>query len=223
MIRRMKSRNLRAKCFQVLALGLAGAFIAVFVLGQNITDDEIRWGARPYAPQPENAIRVQTNNVEVGVVVRDAQGKPVSGLTQADFQVFDSGKLQKTTFFSIETAPPVVATRLAPALADAPAPPPSPVVKPKPPIAKSSSPLLASSSLTRSALTGARCRALASALIKPGKSFRITMSTRMHSTPLWLKRRNAGDAPQPSVRRLIALCSFERRRKKQLHLRSNTH
>jgi hypothetical protein len=82
------------------------AVCAAAAFAQGISEDEIRWGARPYAPQPENAIRVQTNMVEVGVVVRDSHGKTVSGLKQSNFEVYDNGKLQKTTFFSIENAPP---------------------------------------------------------------------------------------------------------------------
>ncbi len=118
---------------QVILLGLAGFSVAILVHGQTITEDEVRWGARPYAPRTENAIRVQTNMVEVGVVVRDSHGKTVGGLTQADFEVLDNGKPQKTTFFSVENAPPpLAAAPAAPSSADNPAPPPAPVAKPKP-------------------------------------------------------------------------------------------
>jgi VWFA-related protein len=118
---------------QVFLLGLAGFFAAILARGQTIAEDEIRWGARPYAPRAENAIRVQTNMVEVGVVVRDSHGKTVGGLTQADFEVLDNGKPQKTTFFSVENAPPRLAVApVAPPSADDPTPPPAPVAKPKP-------------------------------------------------------------------------------------------
>lgn len=50
------------------------------------------------------AIRVQVNLVLVRVVVRDGSGKFVSGLKQEDFQVFDNGKRQKVSSFSVETA-----------------------------------------------------------------------------------------------------------------------
>jgi VWFA-related protein len=51
----------------------------------------------------------KVNLVSVPVVVRDAQGRPVANLKQEDFQLFDKGKLQTITRFSVETteAPPV--------------------------------------------------------------------------------------------------------------------
>jgi VWFA-related protein len=41
------------------------------------------------------------NEVLVPVVVRDAQGRSVGGLTKDDFQVFDNGKPQTIAGFSI--------------------------------------------------------------------------------------------------------------------------
>jgi len=46
----------------------------------------------------------KVNLVSVPVVVRDAQGRPVGNLKQEDFQLFDKGKLQTITRFSIETS-----------------------------------------------------------------------------------------------------------------------
>jgi len=50
------------------------------------------------------AIKVQVNLVLVRVVVRDAAGKAIPGLTREDFQVFDNGKRQKISSFNVETA-----------------------------------------------------------------------------------------------------------------------
>lgn len=64
-------------------------------------------------PQTENeistqsadtAIRVRVNLVLVRVVVRDSGGKAIPGLKQDDFHVFDNGKRQKISSFTIETA-----------------------------------------------------------------------------------------------------------------------
>src|ERR1017187_5078911 len=100
---------------------------------QDISADEIRFGSRPYVPPSANAIRVQTNVVQVPVVVRDSAGKAVAGLKKSDFQLFDDGHLVQIASFAIESAlptpiqpmqvPQVVATRL---------PPPPPPINPPP-------------------------------------------------------------------------------------------
>ena len=43
---------------------------------------------------------IATHLVEIGIVVDDQSGNPVSGLTQKDFTVFDNGHLQGSSFFS---------------------------------------------------------------------------------------------------------------------------
>lgn len=50
----------------------------------------------------QSAIRSQSNVVLVRVVVRNSQGKPVTGLAQGDFKLFDGRKEQKISYFSAE-------------------------------------------------------------------------------------------------------------------------
>ena len=52
----------------------------------------------------DTAIKVEVNLVLVPVVVKDSSGNPVSGLKKEDFQVFDNGKPQQVSTFSVETA-----------------------------------------------------------------------------------------------------------------------
>jgi VWFA-related protein len=94
-------------------------------------EDEFKIASQPYVPQDPHAIRVQNTTVEVNVVVRDAHGKPISGLTKEDFEVYDQGKQQKISLFNAELAHPVVAP--APAVAETAAapPPPPPVIAPR--------------------------------------------------------------------------------------------
>src|SRR5580658_9871088 len=62
-------------------------------------------------PQPEvvsheapATFSSRINLVTVPVVVRDRDGRPVGSLRQEDFQLFDKGKPQVITKFSIETS-----------------------------------------------------------------------------------------------------------------------
>jgi len=51
---------------------------------------------------PEGTIKVEVRQVLVPVVVTDSQGHHLTGLTQADFKVFEDGVEQKITAFSVE-------------------------------------------------------------------------------------------------------------------------
>jgi VWFA-related protein len=97
--------------------------------GQSAEEDEFKIASQAYIPQDPHAIRVQSTMVEVNVVVRDARGKPISGLKKEDFEVYDQGKQQKISSFSAEVAnsPVVQAPRqAAEAAAAPPLPPPIP-------------------------------------------------------------------------------------------------
>ena len=52
----------------------------------------------PQTPQ----IHVSTQLVQIGIIVRDKNG-PVAGLTKDDFSVFDRGKAQRISVFSVES------------------------------------------------------------------------------------------------------------------------
>ncbi len=60
---------------------------------------EAQQGQPPEPTIPQ--ITVKVNEVIVPVVVRNAQGESVGTLTKEDFQVFDDGKLQTLTGFSV--------------------------------------------------------------------------------------------------------------------------
>jgi VWFA-related protein len=89
-------------------------FLLVFVLAaplsfgqgaQSISEDEIRWGSRPYFPEPANAIHVKSNFVQVPVVVRDSNGKAVGGLKKSDFALSDNGRQVTISSFNVENVP----------------------------------------------------------------------------------------------------------------------
>ena len=60
--------------------------------------------------ESEFTIQARSNEVPVLVVVRDAQGKEVGGLTKEDFRLFDNGKLQVIGQFSVQLAHPAPTT-----------------------------------------------------------------------------------------------------------------
>ena len=51
-----------------------------------------------------NTFKLRVNLVQVHVIVRGNAGKPVEGLHKEDFQLYDNGKLQPITTFTVETA-----------------------------------------------------------------------------------------------------------------------
>ena len=69
----------------------------------------------------DSTIRVTVDSVLVPVVVRDAQGRAVGTLTKDDFRVFDRGKPQTISAFTIETRATneSATSALAPPIADA--------------------------------------------------------------------------------------------------------
>jgi VWFA-related protein len=100
----------------------------------SVRAQEVRVSSRPYTPSPF-VLRVDTNLVETGVVVRDYKGHAVAGLTQVDFKIFDDGKAREITAFSVETfaagAPPAVPPGGDRAPSDAAAAPVKAAAKPR--------------------------------------------------------------------------------------------
>src|ERR1022692_3960943 len=75
-------------------------------------------GAIAQTPQPPVTLRVNTQLVQVSVVVRDSHGDPVGDLKQSDFEVYDNGKRQEIRVFTVEdyrTTRPVNSPLPAPA------------------------------------------------------------------------------------------------------------
>src|SRR5678815_4621895 len=79
-----------------------GVTVAVMVLSVCLL--------RAQQQKPGTTFRTTVDLVSFGVSVVDKQGRPVTGLTQEDFEVVEAGKRQAVQFFSvgnIESAPPL--------------------------------------------------------------------------------------------------------------------
>jgi VWFA-related protein len=111
----------------------SGDFLLVVLLALGVASGVVvAQDAKP--PQAEMAVSKPTfkitaerNLVVVRVVARDPDGKAVSGLRKEDFRLFDNGKLQTISTFSVESpeakAPPLTERPAAQAPAGAPAQP----------------------------------------------------------------------------------------------------
>ena len=72
---------------------------------QPATSSQVHVAEEPTTPAPADAlpsIKVDVNLVPVSVVLRDAKGQAVGGLVKENFRLFDEGKLQVITRFSVE-------------------------------------------------------------------------------------------------------------------------
>jgi VWFA-related protein len=87
----------------IFVLTCCALLAAIALVAQEIPSDELFWGSRPYSPEivGASAIRVQSELVEVPTVVRDAHGNAVGNLKKEDFLLFDNGKPQAISTFSI--------------------------------------------------------------------------------------------------------------------------
>lgn len=68
--------------------------------GQGSTDKELATQEVPSTFK----VQVQRNMVLVRTIVRDANGRPVSGLKKEDFRLFDNGKPQEIDQFAVESS-----------------------------------------------------------------------------------------------------------------------
>jgi VWFA-related protein len=97
----------------VAAISLAAAMVCL-TSAQTLSPDEVRFSSHPYTPKPQ--MRVESQLVQLEVVVRDPRGQPVCGLTKDDFAVRDSGKSREVSAFSVEEFAPPVANSPQPAI-----------------------------------------------------------------------------------------------------------
>lgn len=89
-----------------LAAALVLLLLPLAVFSQQIPEQELKFDTQPYAPAA--ALRIHRDVIQVDVVVRDAKGQAVGALKQQDFKVYDKGKEQAISQFTVESAPPKI-------------------------------------------------------------------------------------------------------------------
>ena len=77
---------------------IIGLFLAANISAQDKNDDDV--------------LRIETQLIDVPVVVTDKNGKPLTDLKQSDFVIYEDGNLQKTEEFSATSEPFEVALLL---------------------------------------------------------------------------------------------------------------
>ena len=92
------------KWVRFLLISLLGAGIGYFRPGFDSSAQQNQEAPEIQSEEttPSFTIRAQRNEVLVRVVVRDANGKAVGGLTKDDFRLTDNGKPQVLTLFKME-------------------------------------------------------------------------------------------------------------------------
>jgi VWFA-related protein len=95
-----------------------GCIVAVVLLlvvfpriavAQQMPEQELKIDTKSYTPAA--TLRVRKNVVQMDVVVRDAKGQAVGALKQQDFKVYDKGKEQTISQFTVESAAPRIVSR----------------------------------------------------------------------------------------------------------------
>jgi len=80
------------------------------------------WGAVASAQQPAGE-SIEVRVVNIDVVVRDKAGKPVTGLTKDDFEIFENNKKQEiTNLYEVRPSAPAAAAKVTPQPSNAAAP-----------------------------------------------------------------------------------------------------
>src|SRR5688500_15418167 len=87
-------------------------FFSLLIVGLVFADMANAQTPTPTPSEENEVIRVDTEMIDVPVVVNDRMGKPILDLKLANFRLLEDGKPQEITDFSATTAPFEVALLL---------------------------------------------------------------------------------------------------------------
>lgn len=102
----MRTSRMSPKVMMPTAVALGAVLLALVCAAQTLSPGEVRIVSRAYTPG-QKSIRVESNAVQVGVVVRDQSGHAVAGLNQSDFEISDrGGKESISSFLEVDASVP---------------------------------------------------------------------------------------------------------------------
>lgn len=93
----------------ILIVLFANGIFPLSAPAQQIPAQELRFDTQPY--KPAAILRVERRVIQVDVVVRDPKRNVVRGLTRQDFKLYDKGKEQAISLFTVVSATPSTMSR----------------------------------------------------------------------------------------------------------------
>src|SRR5687768_3115415 len=83
----------------------SGTLCLLFLLALSFETGVFGQDKKPPKSEEDEVVRVDTELVEVPVVVTDRTGKPMLNLKQSNFTVYEDGRTQELTDFAATNAP----------------------------------------------------------------------------------------------------------------------
>src|SRR5262245_24928815 len=102
---RVRHMTQRLSVALLVAAALGVALSVASLRAASASASQAQAAPQTPADQPPVTFRVEVNYVEVDAFVTDADGKPITDLTANDFEVFEDGKPQKVSAFSLVNIP----------------------------------------------------------------------------------------------------------------------
>ena len=87
-------------CFPPLKTLLLATLLCLATAAQNPQPQQ----PKPTSSKDQDTLKIETELVQIDLIVTDKQGKPVHGLKREDFELYEDGKKQSLTHFAVGTA-----------------------------------------------------------------------------------------------------------------------
>lgn len=92
-----------SNCFSSLKTLLLATLLCLATAAQTNQPQQPKPASAP-TPKDQDTVRIETELVQIDLVVTDKQGKPAHDLKREDFELYEDGKKQTLTHFAVGTA-----------------------------------------------------------------------------------------------------------------------